>query len=90
MKRVVCKDETYKELYDSERYKYVRLFEYEDLVGFHGIDVLLHEGECSVDLEQALIVLSKFGYITLVYVERETGFFSFKCFHVMRWRYILW
>lgn len=72
MKRVVCKKETYEELYQSEHYQYVPLLEYEDLIGFHGIEVIVHESECDIALEEALIVLAKFGYIRLTYVE-ESG-----------------
>ena len=72
MKRVVCNKETYGELYKAEHHKYVPLYDYEDLIGFHGIEVVVHENEAEVALEEALFILAKFGYIRLTYIE-ESG-----------------
>lgn len=78
MKFVLCNDATYQELYEKDKHSYIRLEEHTDLAGYAKIEVLVHEewytgfnDERYDYLEQQLVALADFRYITLTYVDNE-------------------
>lgn len=75
MNFVVCSEETYSKIYEREAYMYPRLHSYEDLVGYRGIEVRVHESDIpnleDQDMELRLETLSDFGYIKLIYVDDD-------------------
>ena len=80
---VLCTDKTFEEKYQREFYKYYRLYESTDLLGYAGIEVLIHEdyhmdtalGERLEDsLEERLTTLGEFGYCKVIFVDEDGNF----------------
>ena len=78
MKFVLCSTQTYKEQYQAEAYKWIRVQDHKDLLGFKNVHVHVHDcwmyeiSDDRVDyLEQQLTALADFGYIKITYVEED-------------------
>lgn len=78
MKFILSSDKTFKELYEAEQYKYLRVEEAQDLVGFPRIEVRIHDcwmediNDCRVNyLLEQLEILADFGYIKIVYIDSD-------------------
>jgi hypothetical protein len=78
MKFVLCSEQTYQEMYQTESHKWIKLVDHVDLLGFKDIHVTIHDcwmyeiSDDRVDfLEQQLIALADFGYISLTYLDSE-------------------
>jgi hypothetical protein len=78
MKFVLCSDSVYANLYERKAYKYVRVNDHRDLVGYHNIQVIVHDhweddlNDDRVDyLAQQLEALADFGYIQISYVDDD-------------------
>lgn len=75
---VLCSDYTYGEMYERESYKYVRIVDHRDLVGFPKVNVVIHDcwmysfSDDRVEyLEQQLVTLADFGCIKLSYQSED-------------------
>ena len=79
MKFVLCSNTTYQELYQADAYKWVRVSDHKDLLGFRNVHVTIHDcwmyelNDDRVDyLEKQLTALADFGYISITY-QAEDG-----------------
>ena len=72
MQYVLCSDETYKELYQPEHWKYIRLRDHQEPLGNAEIIVLVHD-EDTIDslLEAQVQALADYGYFKVVYKSSE-------------------
>lgn len=75
---VLCSDETYQRLYQKESYKWMKLEEIEDLLGYAGIHVYVHDYWHTTHrasnisfLEEQIEALAMYKYIKLYYVDTE-------------------
>ena len=74
MKFVLCSEQTYQELYAHKAYKWIKIQEHNDLLGFKNVHVTIHDcwmyeiNDDRVDyLEPQLEALADFGYIKITY-----------------------
>ena len=78
MKFVLCSNTTYQEQYQAEAYKWVKVQDHKDLLGFRNVHVTIHDcwmyelSDERVDyLEQQLTALADFGYISITYQSED-------------------
>ena len=76
MNVVLCNNETYEKLYQKEAYKYLQLRSIEQLLGFGGIIVLVHEDDLYEEdhyynLQHQVEALGLFGYVRVHFVEED-------------------
>ena len=75
MKFVLSDIVTYNKLYASEGHNYIQLKSLEDLEGFQGIHVIIHEFDALDDeqdiIQKQLEALAAFRFINLVYMDDE-------------------
>lgn len=78
MKFVLCSTQTYKELYQPDAHKWIKVIDHKDLLGFKDVHVNVHDcwmyevNDDRVDyLEQQLTALADFGYIKITYIQED-------------------
>lgn len=75
MRFCLCDIVTYNKLYAKENHVYIQLQCLEDLEGFQGINVIVHEFDALSDgqdlLQKQVEALATFGLVRLVYVDEE-------------------
>lgn len=78
MNFILATDKVYNALYEKDSHKHIRINDHRDLVGFHNIHVIVHEGweedmndERIEYLAQQLEALADFGYIKLAFVDDD-------------------